>query len=188
MRATFWLPAIALLVAAPALAKPPRTQVPLTSTETHYKELGEGIDFALPAAAAGIAIYKHDWVGVGDLLEASVLTVGTAYALSHVVVERQPDGQPHSFPSVDSAIGASGSSFLWARYGWEYGLPAFAIKQVAGYSLDKAKQGHWYDSIASSAIASGFSYFITPRFSKYKIYTELDPVPGGGVIRLSYNY
>ena len=182
-------PALALtLFTLPSLAAPPRTPVPLTSEQTHYKELGDGIDFALPAAAAGVAIYKRDWAGLGDLLEATVLTVGTAYAASHIVVERQPDGEPHSFPSVTSAIGASGSSFLWARYGWEYGLPAFAIKQVASYSLSHARQAHWYDSVASSAIASGFSYFITPRFSKYVIYSSLEPMGDGGVVRLGYAF
>jgi hypothetical protein len=118
MRAPF--PTALLLVLAtswPALAAPPRTPVPLTSDQQRYKDVGDAIDYALPLTAAGIAAYKNDWAGMGDLLEASLLTVGTAYAISHVVVERQPDGQPHSFPSVTSAIGASGSSFLWSRYG-----------------------------------------------------------------------
>jgi hypothetical protein len=190
MRAPIF-PSLAVLLLAtqlPALSAPPRTPVPLTNTEQHYKDLGEGIDFALPVAAAAVVIYKRDWKGAGDLVESSLLTIGTAYALSRIVVERQPDGEPHSFPSVNSAIGASGASFLWSRYGWQYGLPAFLFKQVAGYSLGRGKQDRWYDSVASSAIASGFNFLLTPRFRKHAVYSEFEPLPGGGMMRFGYDF
>ena len=170
------LAAALLLAAAPADAD---------TTET----AGTAIAIALPLTAAGIAAYKHDWNGVVDLGLTTLATVGTVYALKHIVREQRPDGSDfQSFPSDTQALASSGSSFLWARYGWQYGLPAFAASAFVGYSRVEAKKHHWYDTAASSVIAIGYSAFFTPRFSKYKIYSSLDASPDGAMLRFAYNY
>lgn len=150
---------------------------------------GTGVAVALPLFAAGVAAYKHDWNGVVDLGLTGLATVGTAYALKSVVHERRPDGSDdRSFPSGTQALAASGSSFLWARYGWQYGLPAFAASAFVGYSRVEAKQHHWYDTAASSAMAIGYAAIFTPRFSRYRIYSSLDASPDGAMLHLAYNF
>jgi membrane-associated phospholipid phosphatase len=172
----FLLAALPLLAAGNAAAD---------TTET----AGTAVAIAVPLAAAGIAAYKNDWNGVVDLGLTTLATVGTAYALKNIIREKRPDGSDYqSFPSETTALSASGSSFLWARYGWQYGLPATFATAFVSYSRVESKQHHWYDTAASSVMAIGFSYFITPRFSKYAIYSSLDPAPGGAVLRLTYNY
>ena len=175
-RAFLLFAALPLLAAGPAAADGIETA-------------GTAVAVAVPLTAAGIAAYKKDWNGVVDLGLTTLATVGTAYALKQIVKEKRPDGSDYqSFPSDTTALSASGSSFLWARYGWQYGLPAFAASAFVGYSRVEAKQHHWYDTAASSALAIGYAAIFTPRFSKYKIYSELDPMPGGAAIRLSYSY
>ncbi|MBV9548196.1 MAG: phosphatase PAP2 family protein [Alphaproteobacteria bacterium] len=170
------LAAALLLAAFPARAD---------TTET----AGTAVAIALPLTAAGIAISKRDWNGVVDLGLTTIATVGTAYALKHLVKEKRPDGSDfQSFPSDTQALASSGSAFLWARYGWQYGLPAFAASAFVGYSRVEAKKHHWYDTAASSAIAIGYAAFFTPRFSKYRIYSSLDTSPDGAMLRLSYAY
>jgi len=177
MKRTFLLlAALPLLVAGPAAADT-------------IESAGTVVAVAVPLTAAGIAVSKRDWNGVVDLGLTTLATVGTAYALKQIVKEKRPDGSDwKSFPSDTTALSASGSSFLWARYGWQYGLPAFAATTFVSYSRVEAKQHHWYDTAASSVLAIGYAAFFTPRFSKYKIYSELDPVPGGAAIRFSYTY
>jgi membrane-associated phospholipid phosphatase len=170
------LAAVLLLAALPA-------QADTTATA------GTAIAIALPLTAAGIAAAKGDWNGVVDLGLTTFATVGTAYALSHVIKEQRPDGSDfHSFPSDTQALASSGSSFLWARYGWQYGLPAFAASAFVGYSRVEAKKHHWYDTAASSVIAIGYSAFFTPRFNRYRIYSSLDASPDGAMLRFAYNY
>ncbi|MGH6828894.1 MAG: phosphatase PAP2 family protein, partial [Rhizomicrobium sp.] len=119
--------------------------------------IGDGTAVALPILAGAVAIYKDDWMGVAQLAAEGVLTVGTAYALKNIVRERRPDGSDYqSFPSGTTAIAASGSSFLWGRYGWEWGIPAFMATQFVSYTRVQAKEHHWYDTLASSAIAAGY--------------------------------
>ena len=132
------LPAVLVLSLASAPILAPAAQAaapvlnarPLTSSEEHIKTAGTAVAIAMPLIAGGITLYKHDWTGLAQLGTETVLTVGTAYALKQIVKERRPDGSDfQSFPSDTTALSASGSSYLWGRYGWRYGLPAFVATQ-----------------------------------------------------------
>ena len=170
-----------------AQAFTPNTK-PLTSTQKNIETLGTGLSIALPLVAGGIAWEKDDRIGVAQLTVETVFTVGTAYALKNIVREERPNGMGYqSFPSDTTALAASGSSFLWGRYGWEYGLPAFAVTQFVSYSRIQARQHRWYDTLASSAIAAGYGYVLTTPFKKrYNISTTLDASPDGAFLKVSY--
>ena len=185
----------ALMVAQPVLAAPAvnlgtTMPAPLSKTKKDIETLGTGVAIALPLVAGGISYFKHDTMGLAQLTVETVFTVGTAYALKNIVRERRPDGSDYqSFPSDTTALAASGSSYLWGRYGWQYGLPAFAATQFVSYSRIQAKKHHWYDTLASSAIAAGYGYALTTPFKrKYNIDTSLDASPEGAALHLSYNF
>ena len=186
--------AAAWMVAQPALAASSSvnlgTPAPLSKTKKDIETLGTGVAIALPLVAGGISYFKHDTMGLAQLTVETVFTVGTAYALKNIVRERRPDGSDfQSFPSDTTALAASGSSYLWGRYGWQYGLPAFAATQFVSYSRIQAKKHHWYDTLASSAIAAGYGYALTTPFKrKYNIDTSLDASPDGAALHLSYNF
>jgi membrane-associated phospholipid phosphatase len=165
-------------------------RTPLTSSEKNIEKLGTGVAIALPLVAGGIAYFKKDNVGIAQLLVESALTVGTAYALKNIVREQRPNGADYkSFPSETTALAASGSSFLWHRYGWEYGLPAFAMTEFVSYSRVQARQHHWYDTLASSGIAAGYSAILGTRFKeRYHLDTAVEPAPDGAMVRLSYQW
>ena len=151
---------------------------------------GTGIAIALPVIAAGITTYKQDWTGTAELAATTIATVGTAFALKQIVRSRRPDGSDYkSFPSDTTALAASGSSFLFRRYGWQYGLPAFAASQFVSYSRVQANKHRWYDTLASSALALGYASLLTTRFQKrYNVYSEIEPAPDGAMLHLSYRF
>lgn len=186
------MPRFSGLLVLPLLlaASLPAFSAPLSDRQKAIESIGTGMAIALPVIAGGITLYKRDRKGLWQLAEETVLTVGTAYALKQIVRERRPDGSDmHSFPSDTTALAASGSSYLWGRYGWQYGLPALAASQFVSYSRVQADRHHWYDTLASSGIAFGYSYFVTSRFEKrYRIHTELDASPDGGMVRMSYRW
>ena len=163
---------------------------PLSKTRKDIETLGTGVAIALPLAAAGIAFYKNDRVGLAQLAVEGLLTVGTVYALKNIVREERPDGSDYkSFPSETTAVAASGSSFLWGRYGWEYGLPAEAATAFVSFSRVEARQHRWYDTLASSAIAAGYGMVLTTPFKrKYNIDTSLNASPDGGFVQMSYKW
>ena len=122
------------------------------------ESMGTGVAIALPLVAGGISLYKDDRTGLAQLTVDTLATVGTAYALKNIVREQRPDKSDfQSFPSDTSALAFAPAQFLWDRYGWQYGLPAYAAAIFIGYSRIDAKKHHWYDVAASAGFAFGFS-------------------------------
>lgn len=165
-------------------------KTPLTRTEKTIETAGTAVSIGLPLTAGLITIFKKDRKGSVQLLVETGLTVGTAFALKNTVREQRPDGSDYqSFPSDTTALAASGSSFLWRRYGWDYGLPATALTEFVAYSRVQARQHRWYDTLASSAIAAGYGFLVTTPFQRrYHVATEIDPMPDGGMVRFAVNW
>lgn len=147
--------------------------------DKNLETAGTGVAIALPIIAVGIT-YAHDrdWNGLGEFAISTGLTVGTALILKQIVKEPRPDHSDNqSFPSETTALSASSADYLWARYGWEYGLPASLASAFVGYSRVKAKKHHWYDVAASSVMAAGFNYAFVERYhgsNRYNVYAETD--------------
>jgi membrane-associated phospholipid phosphatase len=182
-RAAAFAAAVALSFACGPASAATTTKNPTLDT------LGTGLAVAMPLFAGGVALYHHDRAGIGELASETFLTVGTAYALKEIVRERRPDGSDwHSFPSGTTALSASGSSFLWGRYGWEWGLPAMAVTQFVSYTRVETKQHHWYDTLASSGIAIGYATIVTRRFHARNVSTSLDATPDGATLRLAWKF
>ena len=160
------------------------------ATADTLENIGVDLAVALPAVAGGIAVYKDDWIGVAQLGVDGVATVGTAEILKNVVREQRPDKSDfHSFPSGTEAVAASGSSFLWARYGWQYGLPALAVSEFVAYTRVESKQHHWYDTLASSGIAAGYAFIFDTRYREPRhFYSSLSASPDSAYIQLTYNF
>ncbi|HXC56027.1 MAG TPA: phosphatase PAP2 family protein [Rhizomicrobium sp.] len=152
---------------------------------------GVDVAIALPLVAGGIAFaHDQDWTGVAQLGADTLATVGTAYALKHVIREERPDGSDfQSMPSDTAALAFAPAAFLWDRYGWEYGVPAYAAAAFVGYSRVDARKHHWYDVAASAGIAWGFSQVFTTQYRRpNQIYSSIYATPGGAYVRLSYNF
>src|ERR1700761_3715171 len=77
---------------------------------------GTGVAIALPLVAAGVSLYQDDRMGLAQLTVDTIATVGTAYALKHIVREERPNGSDfQSFPSDTSALAFAPAQYLWDR-------------------------------------------------------------------------
>jgi hypothetical protein len=128
-----------LAVLLPAASSPVHAAsintTPLTSTQKNTETLGTGVAVAPPLTAEGVTLYENNTMGFAQLTAETPFTAVTAYAFKNIFHEERPNGSDdQSFPSATSALASSGSSFFWGRYGWEYGLPAFALSQFVSYS------------------------------------------------------
>ena len=110
------------------------------------ESLGTGVAIALPVIAGGITLAKDDWKGTAQLTVDTIATVGVAYGLKHVIREQRPDKSDfQSMPSDTSALAFAPAQFLWDRYGWRYGVPAYAAATFVAWSRVDAQKHHWYD-------------------------------------------
>jgi len=176
---------VAFVLAAPAEA------------DSHIETAGTAVAVALPLVAGGITAYKHDWNGTAELVVSTALTVGTVYGLKHLVRECRPFARPctpggpnwDSFPSDTSALAFAPAQFLWQRYGWRYGLPAYAAAGFVGWSRVDAKKHHWYDVAASAGISLLYNEIVTTEYHPRRgFYSALNASPTGVYAAISYHF
>ena len=149
---------------------------------------GTDVAVLLPFVAGGITAYKGDWTGTAELGGDTVATVGSAYVLKSIIKEQRPDKSDFkSFPSDTAALAFAPAQFLWDRYGWQYGLPAYAAAIFVGYSRVDAKKHHWWDVAASAGMSFGFSKFITTRYHRGFNYSA-SASPDGAFASVDYRF
>ena len=153
------------------------------------ESVGTDVAIALPLIAGGITFAKDDWKGGFQLGVDTVATVGLAYGLKHVIHEQRPDKSDNkSMPSDTSALAFAPANYLWDRYGWEYGLPAYAAATFVAWSRVDAQKHHWYDVAASAALAFGVSKIFTTRYQAPGLRYGVTPTEGGAYAALSYDF
>ncbi|HTQ13808.1 MAG TPA: phosphatase PAP2 family protein [Rhizomicrobium sp.] len=151
---------------------------------------GTDVAIALPLIAGGISAAKDDWRGVAQLFLDTTLTVGTAYGLKYIVPEERPDHSDNkSFPSDTAALAFAPAQYLWDRYGWQYGLPAYLAAGYVGYSRVESKQHHVWDVGASAGIAFVYSRLITTEYRPPRnLETSLYASPDSAYVTLDYRF
>lgn len=158
---------------------------------------GTAVAIALPLTAGALTIYKRDWNGTAELIATTALTVGTVYGLKHIVKECRPFATPcahgspnwNSFPSDTSALAFAPAEFLRERYGWQYGIPAYAAAGFVGWSRVDAEKHHWFDVAASFGISLLYNEFITTRYQpRRSLTTSLDADSKGIYASLDYKF
>jgi membrane-associated phospholipid phosphatase len=155
------------------------------STET----LGTDVAIALPIIAGGFTLYNNDWKGAAQLTVDTGVTVGIAYGLKHVIHEQRPDKSDfQSMPSDTSALAFAPANFLWDRYGWQVGLPAYGAATFVAWSRVDAQKHHWYDVTASAALAFGVSKIFTTRYQPSGLRYGITPTDGGMYASLDYRF
>ena len=150
------------------------------------EQVGDALPIVLAASSLGMAAYLHDGEGAIQFSKSSALTIGITYALKYTVKEERPNGRDHSFPSFHTSFAFTAAEFLRKRYGWEYGLPAYAAASFVGYSRVESDNHYWHDVIAGAAIGVASSYFFTEPYQGVKVSLEGSGTYGG--IRLSSSW
>ena len=181
---------IKLCCAAAALATIAAWPAQAGSPNDGIEKAGVDVAIALPVIAGGITVYKNDWQGLAQFATVTAATVGTAYLLKHVVHEERPDGvDDQSFPSDTAALAFAPANYLWDRYGWQYGVPAYAAAAFVGYSRVESKNHHWWDVAASAGMAWGFNRIVTSRFHDYgQLSAGLYATPDAAFIQAKYTF
>jgi membrane-associated phospholipid phosphatase len=136
------------------------------------RSAGDVLQFALPATAAGLTLGYQDGKGALQFGESAALTLGATYALKYAVDERRPNGGSQSFPSAHSSISFSSAEFMRKRYGWEYGVPAYAAASFVAYSRVEAREHYAHDVVAGAAIGIASSYIFTRPYKGWQVQAD----------------
>ena len=136
---------------------------------------GNALAYLLPAFAGGLTLGYKDGEGTQQLAESTAVALGSTVALKYTIHEERPNHRDHySFPSGHSSVSFSSAEFLRMRYGWEYGIPAYAIATFVAFSRVHAKQHYWHDVIGGAAIGIGSSYLFTRPYKGWRMQADID--------------
>ena len=137
---------------------------------------GDVLAIALPVAAGGMTLALMDENGAVQLAESAALTLGTTFLLKYTVKAERPNGKDkHSFPSAHASGAFASAEYLRKRYGWEYGLPAYAMASFVAYSRVDSRQHYARDVLAGAAIGIGSSYLFTRPYEGWQFQAVADP-------------
>lgn len=138
---------------------------------------------SLVGAALFTPTAKGDWEGLGQ----AALSVGSAGALAEVLKQTFPEQRPDhsddkSFPSGHTALAFSSATTLHRRYGWQAGLPAYAVATLTGVGRERSNEHHWYDVVAGAALGTASGWLFTDAFNDKVQLVPWADSKGGGVI------
>lgn len=137
-------------------------------------DAGDVIQFVLPATAFGLAVGYRDCKGAQQLGESLAVTLGATYALKYSIDARRPNGGGQSFPSGHTSVSFSAAEFMRKRYGWEYGVPAYAAASFVAYSRVDSREHYPQDVVAGAGIGIVSSYIFTKPYKKWQVSLEGD--------------
>lgn len=161
-----------------ALLASPATASPGDDDYTDGELAADLITAAVPLTAYAIAHYKDDGDGEGQFLRSTgitlVLNTSLRLALNDTSWGTRPNGSPYGFPSGHVAFMTSSAAFLQDRFGWEYGVPAYALTGYVAWVRVDTDHHRWRDVAAAAALSIGVSrLFVTPQNA-----THIAPIVG----------
>ena len=150
------------------------------------QETGDVIQIALPLTGLGFSLVTKDKEGTSQILKSFVVQTLSTHLLKRTVKRRRPNGGKYSFPSGHTSLSFMGSTFLWKRYGWKYGVPATLLASFVGYSRAgiNGPVHHPSDVFAGAAVGILSSLLFTrAKNSDYKV----DVIGDTGFIGIKLN-
>ena len=139
-------------------------------------EAGDVLQIALPVTAFLSTYLYDDPEGRGQFSKSFLTSWATVYGIKVVGNKVRPgDVDPEeegnlSFPSGHTMGAFSGASFLQTRYGWVWGIPAYFLAGLTGYSRIDA-QAHYTDDVLAGASIAMLSnwYYATAHPKKFRL-------------------
>lgn len=147
---------------------------------------GDIVTGLLPVAAFSVAFFKDDSEGEKQWLRNTAVTAavntGLRLAFNETGLGRRPNGEPYGFPSGHAGFVFSQAAFLQERYGWKFGVPAYAFAGYVAYVRVASRNHYARDVIASAALSYAMAkLFVTPEHA-----THLAPVVGPDFLGLRW--
>ncbi|MCO6162945.1 phosphatase PAP2 family protein [Flavobacterium sp. NRK F7] len=139
------------------------TQVQSTFAES----TGDALLYALPISTIATTIFIKDYKGLKQFSKGFLVNAVTTEALKLIIKKERPNhANFKSFPSGHTSITFQSAAFIQKRYGWEYGIPVYALAAFTGYSRIESKNHYFIDVLAGAAIGVSSSYLFTTKYER----------------------
>lgn len=138
--------------------------------EKGIQDSGDVIQLALPATAFLATLLERDRKGSWQFVKSFSTNLAITYVLKYAINKPRPDGATdgHAFPSGHTSVAFQSASFIQRRYGWEYGIPAYALAGFVAYSrIEGLNDRHdGWDVLGGIIVGVGSTYLFTTEYQK----------------------
>jgi membrane-associated phospholipid phosphatase len=129
------------------------------------KEVGDVLQFAVPAYAFGYSLLEKDYDGTKQFLYTLGSSQLTVHVLKMAVDEKRPNytkgDRKNSFPSGHTSSAFAGAAFMHRRYGFKSAIVPYGLAIITGYSRVDAKKHHPHDVIVGALISCACAWIFT---------------------------
>jgi len=133
--------------------------------DSDIETAGDILYILMPVTAYGSTFYLKDKEGRIQFYKSFAASWLTTRGLKYIIEKPRPDNSDNnSFPSGHASTTFQSAAFIRKRYGWKYGIPAYAGATFVAYSRVYADKHYAEDVLAGAAIGIIASeIFTTPR-------------------------
>jgi membrane-associated phospholipid phosphatase len=126
---------------------------------------GDVLYILMPVSTYGSTFYCKDKEGRKQFYKSFAASWLTTRGLKYMITKPRPDNSDNnSFPSGHASTTFQAAAYIRKRFGWKYGLPAYAGASFVAYSRVYAEKHYVEDVLAGAAIGIvAAEVFTTPR-------------------------
>jgi membrane-associated phospholipid phosphatase len=150
---------------------------------------GDVLLVGLPLTALTTSLILKDKEGTEQFAKAFLVNKLITFSLKGLIGKERPDGVGYdSFPSGHTSTTFQSASFIQKRYGWKYGIPAYALASFTAYSRINADRHDLTDVLFGAAIGIGSSYLFTTPFEKQNTQVFISGGLNNVMVGFSYRF
>ncbi len=128
---------------------------------------GDVLLFTLPVTALTGSLIAKDYTGTLQFAKGFVLNQAVTIGLKYATDKKRPfNSGDRAFPSGHTSTTFQSAAFIQKRYGWKYGIPAYALAALTGYSRINAQKHDGWDVLAGAAVGIGSAYLFTTPYQR----------------------
>lgn len=180
---------LALVLLALSLPAPRVAAADIDAWELAATDVLTGV---VPLGALWLTYDKDDGAGREQYLWSMGTTLvvinGARLAFNEHEWGTRPNGHPYGFPSGHLAFFGAGAAFLQDRYGWRWGVPAWAGAAYTAYVRVEDDHHRWRDVAVSSAFAFASSKYFVSRYPDTTVKPLVDLRSGWFGLQVQYQW
>ncbi|MEO6347879.1 MAG: phosphatase PAP2 family protein [Aquaticitalea sp.] len=168
----------------------------VTNHEPQYEktiqDIGDFVHVGMPIAVGVTTLIIGDKKGTWQFAKGFGVNLAATFVLKYTINKPRPNGATdgHAFPSGHTSVAFQSASFLQRRYGWKYGIPAYALAGFVAYSrIDGANDRHdGWDILAGAIIGVGSTYLFTTPYEQEHLQLSFSSKDQNYLLGLNYKF